>query len=769
MDLNSEQQIAAQYMDGPTLVLAGPGTGKTTTLVGRYQHLLANGVSAEKILSCTFSKKAAVELKSRIGSATDIETKALPIGTFHALSVRILRSIGEPIGVPKNFDIWAKDWERRKVVEGFLEQLIDDGVYDGVDQDDTNAEAALQFIDDSREALLDPEDASVKASERGDSAGVAHSDLYRLYEDYLNTENKIDFPRMVQWACKALKKNAGEGGRFAKQFAHVLVDEYQDINFAQKTLVDLLVSGGGQLWAVGDDFQAIYGWRGSDVRYLLGFPAQYPGAKVITLPQNFRSGTKIVEAANSLSDHIKEKFDKELKATREDEGEIVYEHLANEKNEGLAIAEEIEERLRKGVTHSEIAILARTNKLPIDTVNTLIRRGIPLNLKGGVAAFSEYEARLLLTALASSSEVKLENIWALRMQPALYGFAQKLIGEDWGRRVKALTTYIQKRPPNGMTTDEVDVRAESLDRYRDYILEFDDAHSLFGILKAVLDNRDEPERVFVGTIHSAKGLEWDSVIVMGWEDGVLPQRQSDSLRAFEEERRIAYVSITRAKNFLMLTDVAERRDREGVGSPFLCEIFGEQMEADEPIEIIEPESAKTENTSEEKFLGQYSNRDMSIKERLEWIQHLRKSRRAAEREANAKRAAEREANTKIADGDGGDGSGWSDQAAGTGLLSEVGYTVRKDGPGAGKRQAILADILHGQVQIPDWMSGSVQDQWGAPNTEERFVKLRNTINVALGNQKGRRNPSAQAIEKWENDLAYLDNRLGPQIWDEIND
>ncbi len=753
MGLNTEQQLAAEYMEGPALVLAGPGTGKTTTLVGRYKHLLANNVPPQNILSCTFSKKAADELKLRIGEATEVQTKSLPIGTFHSLSVRILRSIGNPIGVPRDFEIWAKDWERKKIVKGFLDELIEGGVYEEVDKEDINTDSGLQFIDDSREALLDPEDASVKASERGDVAGVAHADLYRLYDDYLNTEGKIDFPRMVQWACKALQKNAEEGGIFRKQFTHVLIDEYQDINFAQKTLIDLIVSESSQLWAVGDDFQAIYGWRGSDVRYLLGFSKQYPGAKVITLPQNYRSGTAIVEAANRLSDNIKEKFDKELKATRLEEGEVIYEHLENENNEALAIVEEIEERIRQGVPRSEIAILARTNKLPVDTVNTLIRRGIPFNLKGGVAVFSEYEARLLLTAVASSSEQKLENIWGLRMTPALYGFTQKLIGEEWGRRVKALTTYIQKRPPQGLTNEEAEAREENLERRRDYIMEFDGAISLFGTLKAVLDNQNENDRVFVGTIHSAKGLEWDSVFVMGWEDGVLPQRQSGSLRVYEEERRIAYVGITRAKNFLMLSNVKKRKGRENEESPFLYEIFEDEIEGQVHIEISVPDSIKKKDPPKEKFLGQYSNREMSNEDRIEWIRHLKEIRLEAEREAKA----------KIADGEGGEGSGWSDQAAGTGLLAEAGYTVRKDGPYSDERQEILSDVLKGRVHIPHWMSDSVQEQWGAPNTEERFSKIRNTINVALGNQKGRGNPSAQAIDKWEADLKFLDEALVHQM------
>jgi DNA helicase-2/ATP-dependent DNA helicase PcrA len=757
--LNSEQKIAAEYMDGPALVLAGPGTGKTTTLVGRYQFLLANGVAPEKILSCTFSKKAADELKTRIGDAADVSTSGLPIGTFHSLSVRILRSIGDAIGVSKDFDIWAKDWERKKVVDGLLDQLIDDGIYADVDEKEATADAALQFIDDSRENLLDPEDASIKASEKGDIAGIAHSDLYRLYEDYLNTEGKIDFPRMVQWACKALEKNAAYGGNFGKHFAHLLVDEYQDINFAQKTLIDLLVSGGAQLWAVGDDFQAIYGWRGSDVRYLLRFPKQYPGAKVIILPQNYRSGTKIVDVANSLSKNIREKFDKVLKPTRSDEGVVIFEHLDNEKNEALAISEEIKKRINGGVPKNEIAVLARTNKLPIKTVNTLIRNGIPLDLKGGVAAFSEYEARLLLTAVASSSEQPLENIWALRMSPALYGFSQKLVGEEWSRRVKALATYIQKRPPEGLSNDDIAARSENLENYRDYLLDFDDAEALFGVLKAALASPNDEDRVFVGTIHSAKGLEWDSVIVMGWEDGILPQRQSLSLRVYEEERRIAYVGITRAKNFLMLTQATNRGERAYDPSPFLHEIFGDDITINDEPEIEVPVNGTGPEQKRQQFLGQYSSREMSKDERVEWIRNLRAMRLAAEKEASA----------KIADGEGGSGSGWSDQAAGTGLLTESGYTVRKGGPRSEKRHAILADILHGRIHIPDWMSESVQTQWGKPNTEERFSKLRNTINVALGNQKGRSNPSIQAIEKWEADLAFLDGTLLPQMKKEIRD
>lgn len=749
------------------LVLAGPGTGKTTTLVGRYLHLVNSGANPNSILCCTFTKKAADELTDRINSATNIREKTLPIGTFHALSLRILKAIGSSVGVAPDFSIWAKDWERIKVVSELLKPLIASGIYEGIDTDQKDAANVMQFLDDTREALLDPEDASIKASEQGNSASMAHSEVYASYENYLNTENKIDFPRMVQWACKALRHDTQNGGNFAKQFSHILVDEYQDINFAQKTLVELLSIGGAELWAVGDDYQAIYGWRGSDVRYILGFPKQYPNAKIVSLVRNYRSGKQIVNLANNLSDHMKERYKKDLVADRNDEGEVVFEYTNDEQGEALAVAEQVQSRTRKGVPLSEISIISRTNKLPTAIVNILLKRGVPVALRGGVAAFEEYEARLLLTAAASSSEIKLENIWALRMPPGLYGFCQKLIGESWDRRIKALTTYIAKRPPATMDESALERRKDILEFYKDYLCEFKEAADLFSVLKAAMNSDNDPNRIFVGTIHSAKGLEWDSVCVIGWDDGILPQRQNDDERAYEEERRIAYVGITRAKNFLMLTRTKKRGEWEHDASPFLGEMIHGTKST--PAATGRLQHKTHIGSGDSKSAGHYSSHDMTLNDREIWIENFGREKSLPDQATVAQRLKELRLNTnkaeqqKIADGQGGGGSGWSDQAAGTGLLAEAGYTVKKDGPDASERREILKGILSGQVHIPDWISNSVQDQWGAPNTEERLVKIRNTINVALGNQKGRRNASKQAIEKWEQDLAYLDNIERPAL------
>lgn len=760
MELNAEQNDAARHANGHALVLAGPGTGKTTTLVGRYQHLIENGVSAKTILCCTFSRKASDELKSRISHATSVAAQKLPIGTFHALAVRILRTLGPSIGIKRDFQIWTKDWERLDVIKNFQETLIENGSYDGVDKDDITPQLAMEFIDDCRETLLDPEDASVKASEAGHSANIAHSELYQAYEKYLNSEDLIDFPRMVQWACKALQQDTEKGGKFAGQFTHILIDEYQDINLAQKTLIDYLIPPQGLLWAVGDDFQAIYGWRGSDVRYLLNFEESYPSAKIYRLGGNYRSGKTIIHAANNLSKTLNEKIDKKLWSTRDEEGLAAWEHLSDEQSEALAVAEEIENRVSEGVPLNEIAVLARTNRLPRNVVRTLIQRRIPVHLTGGVTVFSDYETRLLITAIAVSSNEKPRPPFSLRLPPKLYGFAAKLSDETWDKRVKALTTYIAKRPPQGLSEEDVEARAERLHKSRDILLDFDDTTSVESVTALINPDTNTPS-VFVGTIHSAKGLEWDTVFLVGMEDGILPQRQSGSVRAFEEEKRIAYVGITRAKNFLLLTSVGERGSRDSEISPFI-EDMGLLDEPTE-LEVQSQTSDKRINIEKERqeFLDRYSSRFLGPDDRREWVQNLRAQRLAKEEAARAEREAENK--KSLADGSSEGVGSWSDQAAGTGLLAEAGYTVRKNGPSRQSRQQILNDVLNGNVPIPDWLAPTVQEQWAEPNTIERLVKIRNTLNVALGNQKGRLNPSAQAIKKWEVDIKFLDEVLRPAM------
>ena len=363
--MNTEQTLAAQHDGDALLVIAGPGTGKTTTLVGRYEYLLSKGTKTNEILCCTFSRKAADELKTRIRSQANVDEKSMVVGTFHALALRILKSIGTNIGLEREFKIWAKDYERLSVIEEIQNREKLKEYFKKLDSDEAKPSATLAFIDNVREELLDPEDASIRASEKGDKSELAYCEVYREYEQYLIDNDFLDFPRMVQMAVKALEHNAANDGSYYTKFKHVLVDEFQDINAAQKRMVDLFVSGNANLWAVGDDYQAIYGWRGSDVSYMLDFKNSYKDASIQALKINYRSGRHILQAAENLSNHFLEGFRKTLSPSTEETGRIYYDELFNEEDEAQAVVEEIQLRIDDGIPVEQIAVLSRTNKRPI--------------------------------------------------------------------------------------------------------------------------------------------------------------------------------------------------------------------------------------------------------------------------------------------------------------------------------------------------------------------------------------------------------------------
>ena len=815
--MNFEQKAAAQHAGSPLLVLAGPGTGKTTTLVGRYEFLVNQNVDPKKIICCTFSKQAANELKLRISANTKVATTGLPIATFHALSLRILKSIGKAIDVPTDFKIWTKKYERENVIKQLQEAVSKAGFYEGVEEEEKSAKKALEYIDAVREELLDPEDASIRAAEMNDKAKIAHCEVYTAYEEHLNKANKIDYPRMAQLACKALSKDAEIGGSYVKSFQHILVDEFQDINLAQKILVDSFFNAGVQLWAVGDDYQAIYGFRGSRVKYMLNFQKEYPGSKIKLLKKNYRSGKKILNLAKNLSEHFLEAHQKDLNPTRDTVGKIYRDQVRDEDEEADAVVDEITQRINDEVPLSEIAVISRTNIRLNKVAAELIRRGIPIQFSGASPLFEAVEAKQLIRAVATASGVYLEPSWP-HISTALYGFSKNIENETWQKKVRSLATYIIKRPPNGLNDDGLLQRREIVEKNRDVLLEFADAKKFFKMLQASFKNNDDPKKVFIGTVHKAKGLEWDSVFFMGLEDGHLPQKQSTAPKDYDEERRLAYVGITRAKNFLFFTTISfrkdqNRKDQKVDPSPFLLEMFGPEASSkkqkqdktkptrkekdthENPIferirnlqrKAADPACSKSEAEAAEAmaqklmtkhniglkngklFVMPTSNADPSLYARRSREEFHKRDLSAAENEAWIRerwkayqdKVVERNVhNSNSADGMGGDGTGWTNSSGGSGCLQEAGYTTRKDGPSDTKRQQILADVLSGHIRLPDWLSETVHTQWGAPNTIDRLRKMRNTLNVALGTQQGRPNPSVQAIKKWRADIQFLDGRL----------
>ena len=727
MNLNPEQNKAATVASKHALILAGPGTGKTTTLVARYENLIKRGTSPQSILCCTFARKASEELKQRIQKQVGVNTRALPIGTFHALANRAIKSLAHLIDVDVPEKV-LNEFERKAIIKEITDSYPN--LCKELKFGDKIPSAVLASIDAFRERLLTPEEASIEAGEMGDLIQIAHAELYTHYDTHLSQHAKIDYARMIQFAVKAFTADANADKSYIKQFEHILVDEFQDINFAQKSMVDQLLRGGASLWVVGDDDQAIYGWRGSSVKYILNFDQYFSEPEIVTLTQNYRATAELVAASNSLASHFVERREKALTSVSNDNGEIHIFRNKGEVHEGVKIANVLKQQNKLGLPFSEMAVLARTNALPSELVSTLLLQGVPVALRNGVEAFQNIHVKQLVTAIGLASSQKLNRAWNKKIGPKLFGFAKKLEAEDgWERKVKALATSVINNLPKSMSDDEVAATAADVERCREFFCKFNNAEPAFLRINASVEETEDS--VHVGTIHGAKGLEWQAVVIMGCEDDMLPHFYAEDFWQIEEERRLFYVAITRAKRFLGISYASERNNAPRYPSPYLSEL-----------------QSKAKLTS-----GTMSDEDFS--KLLKTIRSYAAELKELEPNAN-------NLSTNIADG-WGETSGWQIRDTGNGFLLEVGYTARQGGPNTAERQAILADVFHGRIHMPDTIRVSVAEKWGAQNSTDRLRKIRNTINVALGTQKARGQPSIQAIEKWEADLDYIDTELKNHI------
>ena len=405
MNINDQQQQAAKVSSKHALILAGPGTGKTTTLVARYEQLIKQGVPAQSILCCTFARKASDELKQRIQKQVGVNTRALPIGTFHALANRAVKSLAHllNIDIPEEVQTGIKRFIIIEEISKKHPQILEKLKFE-----EKKPSVILDSIDEFRERLLTPEEASIEAGEMGDHVQIAHAELYELYDQHLTDNALIDYPRMIQFAVKAFTADADQDKSYISQYTHILVDEFQDINFAQKSMLDQLLRGGSSLWVVGDDDQAIYGWRGSSVKYILNFDQYFSDPEVVTLTQNYRAAPELIAASNSLANHFVERREKQLTAAGNENGEIHIYKNKDETHEGVKIANILKQQHKIGIPYAEMAVLARTNALPSDLVATLLLQGVPVALRNGVEAFHNPHAKQLVTAIGIASSQKLK-------------------------------------------------------------------------------------------------------------------------------------------------------------------------------------------------------------------------------------------------------------------------------------------------------------------------------------------------------------------------
>ena len=639
--LNPEQRKAVVTTEGPLLVLAGAGTGKTRVITHRIAHLIDQGVSASSILAMTFTNKAANEMKSRIAQLVpNRRAGELTVGTFHSFCVKALRKHPDRAGLRPGFGICDAD-DQLVAMKQAQRQLQ-------IPETKLKPSATVGRVSLLKNRLVGPE--ALMDSEDEMESNLGH--IYRCYNASLRASGLLDFDDLLLYAVQLLKDKKTLT-QFRRRYRYILVDEYQDTNGPQYEIVRAIGGSHRNVCVVGDDDQSIYGWRGADVSKILNFEKDFPKAVVVRLETNYRSTPQILRGANAVIRNNSSRHDKALRPAAEDGDKIHTVRLADENDEATFVVEDILTRLRQErLPLKDFAILFRTAVQPRQFEVELRQVGIPYNLVGGMSFFDRKEVRDVLAYLKlvanPADELSLLRVINVPARGIGGTSVEKMLGaaathqlslSDVIRRsaefpavpARAATAarefletldglaHLQSGPDLVSLVKElvqtVDYDAEIRKRYDDpatrakrreavvEIMNIAEAHAR-GNRKATLttlledialtanDDRDQDEkddeRMTLMTLHSAKGLEFGQVYLVGAEEGLLPHSRSIQDGAIEEERRLAYVGITRAKERLTVTYAKSRArygQRETVKpSRFLYEMHGKEP----PPEILDP-------------------------------------------------------------------------------------------------------------------------------------------------------------------------------------
>lgn len=598
-NLNDKQREAVYTTDGPVLILAGAGSGKTTVLINRIAYLIgAKNVFPSQILAITFTNKAAAELKSRLETMLGSEGEMVWASTFHSLCVRILRRDIEKIGYPSSFNIFDRADQLTVVKECLKEMGLDDKTYP--------PKSVLSSIGRAKDELLDPE--ALAKSVAGDFRLEKIAQIYSLYQKKLQKYGSLDFDDIIMLTVKLFAEHEDVLKYYQHRFQYIMVDEYQDTNHAQYKLVSMLADAHKNLCVVGDDDQSIYKFRGANIENILSFEKQYTNAKVVKLEENYRSTQNILDAANNV---IKNNLGRKGKSlwTSKGEGEkIKLIKAQNEHDEGQKIAERIDELIRNGYTYNDFAILYRTNAQSRVIENMLLRNAIPYRVLGGLRFFDRKEIKDILAYMKlinnPSDNVSLKRIinepkrgigkksvedaelLSIQNNTSMFQVCEQSFGKlrafaDMLNEIKQNNYSISKMvevilDKTGYlealikeNTVEATTRIENIKELVTDAMEYEkteeDEPTLAGYLEKIslvadVDNYDETQDVVVMmTLHSAKGLEFPVVFIAGMEDGIFPGYQSImSGDELEEERRLCYVGITRAKQILHISHAFSR-------------------------------------------------------------------------------------------------------------------------------------------------------------------------------------------------------------------
>lgn len=627
MALNEMQQLAVDTTEGPLLILAGAGSGKTTVLVNRVEHIISSHLATPwQVLAITFTNKAAGELRERLVSAIGEEANDIWAYTFHSCCSRILRRFGEKIGYTNHFTIYDTD-DSRRVMKQCQKQL-------GIEDKLINHKSILAEISRAKDSLISPEE--YKQTAQNDFRKSRIAECYELYQAQLKKSDAMDFDDIIFNTVKLLEENEDVRNLYQTQFKYVMVDEYQDTNHAQYVLTSLLADKYKNICVVGDDDQSIYRFRGATIENILSFENHYKGAKVIRLEENYRSTQNILDGANAVISHNKNRKGKTL-FTRAGSGDkIVYKTVMSESEESQYIIDEIVKNVNNGMKYSDHAILYRMNAQSRNLEVMLTKSGISHRIIGGHRFFDRKEIKDIVSYLAvinnPSDNVRLQRI--INVPKRAIGdtmFANVLeIGAGLGmsafevceradefqktsRSASKLMNFtkmirdFQECIENGMglndllqevldVTKYLDYLQEEPETYEDRVNNIKELSSMFikyeeesedanlsefledvALISDIDSYNEDEDAVVLMTLHSAKGLEFPVVFIPGMEEGIFPGNQSMfSEEDLEEERRLAYVGITRAKKKLYLISSQQRmlygQTSRNMPSRFLREI-----------------------------------------------------------------------------------------------------------------------------------------------------------------------------------------------------
>ena len=605
--LNAEQRRAVEAIDGPVLVLAGAGTGKTRVLTTRIAHIMATGhARPHEMLAVTFTNKAAREMKVRIGALVGAVAEGMPwLGTFHAIGTKILRRHAELVGLKSGFTILDTDDQIR-----LLKQVLQ---ANNVDDKRWPARALAHQIDSWKNRGLDP--SRVPAGEAGAFANGKGQSLYAGYQERLKTLNAADFGDLLLEGLRLFRENPDVLAQYQNRFQYMLVDEYQDTNVVQYLWLRLLAQGRHNLCCVGDDDQSIYGWRGAEVDNILRFEHDFPGATVVRLENNYRSTGHILGAASGLIAHNEDRLGKTLFTEGELGEKPRVSGVWDSEEEARAVGEEIEQLQHQGRSLDEMAILVRASFQMREFEERFITLGLPYRVIGGPRFYERLEIRDALAylrcivqpdddlaferifntpkrGLGDSTLQVMQMFGRARGLPLMASASMLVETEDLKPKqrqtVRALLADFDRwrgklgQMPQSELVETVleesgytdfwqrDRSADAAGRLENLkelvrsIEDFPDLVSFLEHVSLVMDagSAEAGERVSIMTLHGAKGLEFETVFLPGWEEGLFPSQRSldDNGRAgLEEERRLAYVGLTRAKHRAMIYFATNRR------------------------------------------------------------------------------------------------------------------------------------------------------------------------------------------------------------------